>query len=349
MSKRTCALCHVPFPGVRRFCYSCCPPHGDFATKNEYAAVYNACMRGAAAGLSVPLAPRPPVERKSPKPPMPVLSFDVACKYCAKVFTVLTTSQPKPGTRVCSNKCSARHQRRGVRVERRASTAPPPPPTPDTPPATIVVRWKAKEWPASFFRSATHGDAIDALPQRPPHLRQHCSRCSANLVEWWTVAGYSVSTLCWICHMGNMRVRQTGYSYPQLVVDVKIALPVPCGQCGAMHKRASARWSYCSEPCRKLALQDRTRRQGFRRYSIAGQEPYTLMEIFQRDGDRCCLCGKKGIDIYDSSSFNVEHRLPKSKGGLDTLANVGLAHPLCNNQKGNGLFRGQPEQLRLVG
>lgn len=348
MSKRTCALCHVPFPGVRRFCYSCCPPHGDFAVKNEYAAVYNACMRGVAAGLSVPLATRPPVERQPPKPPMPVLAFDVACKYCAQVFTVLGKSQPKPGTRVCSNKCAARHQRHGVRVERRASTAPPTE-SPETHPSVIVMTYKAKEWPASFFRSATHGDAIDALPQRAAYLRQHCSRCSANLVEWWTVAGYSVSTLCWICHMGNMRVRQTGYSYPQLVVDSKKALPVPCGQCGVMHQRTASRQSYCSEPCRKLALQDRNRRRGFKRRSAAGQESYTLMQIAQRDGDRCCLCGKKGINIYDSSTFEVEHRLPISKGGLDTLANVGLAHPGCNAEKSNGLFRGQPEQLRLVG
>jgi 5-methylcytosine-specific restriction endonuclease McrA len=73
------------------------------------------------------------------------------------------------------------------------------------------------------------------------------------------------------------------------------------------------------------------------------------MQISRRDGDRCCLCGKKGINIHDSTTFEVEHRLPISKGGLDTLANVGLAHPGCNAEKRNGLFRGQPEQLRLVG
>ena len=259
VSERTCALCHVPFPGVRRFCYSCCPSHGDFATTNEYAATYNACMRGLAAGLSVPLAPRPLVGRQ---PPKPILSFEVQCKYCTNILTVLAKSQPKPGTRVCSKKCAARHQRHGVRALLRASTAPPPSP-PDT-----------------------------------------------------------------------------GPSYGE---------PVPCVMCGVLHKRTRGRWSYCSEPCRKLALRDRERRKNWKRRSSATQEGYTIMQVFQRDGDRCCLCGKKGINVYDSSSFEVEHRLPRSKGGLDTLANVGLAHPSCNAEKSDGLFRGQPEQLRLVG
>jgi len=261
MPERICSLCHVPSSAVaRKFCYSCCPPHGDFASTSEYAAVYNACMRGVAAGLSVPLAPRPPVE---PKPPKPILSFEVGCKYCTTIITVFAKSQPKPGTRVCSQKCTARHQRHGVRALLKASTAPPPP-----------------------------------------------------------------SPL------------STGPSYGE---------PVSCAMCGVLHKRTMGRWSYCSEPCRKLALRDRERRKSWKRRSSATQEGYTIMQIFQRDGDRCCLCGKKGIDVYDSSSFEVDHRLPRSRGGLDTLANVGLAHPGCNAEKSNGLFRGQPEQLRLVG
>lgn len=349
MPERICSLCHVLISGrARKFCYSCCPPHGDFATTSKYAAVYNACMRGVAAGLCVPLAPRPPVEPKSPKPHLPILSFDVTCKHCANVFTVLAKSQPRPGARVCSKQCAARHQRHGVRALLRASTTPAPP-SPETHPSMIIVTYKAKEWPESFLRSPTFGDAIDALPPRAPHLRQSCSRCSRVLVEWWTVAGGGIRTLCWVCHMGDGRVRAVGYNYPQLVIETKMTLPVPCNQCGTLHHRSSGRQSYCSDPCSKLALRDRNRRKGWKRRSSATQEGYTIMQVFQRDGDRCCLCGKKGINVYDSSSFEVEHRLPRSKGGLDTLANVGLAHPSCNAEKSDGLFRGQPEQLRLVG
>lgn len=258
----SCALCRIHFSGRhRKFCNSCCPPHGEFATKTEYQAVYTACLRGVAAGLSVPLAARAPVKRQPPKPPKPALAFEVACKYCATAFTVLAKSRPRSGTRVCNQKCAQRHHRHGVRARRRLSTAPPPPSPPPTPP-----------------------------------------------------------------------------SYGE---------PVPCAMCGALHQRFGGQWSYCSEPCRKLAKRGREARKSFKRRTAAGQEPYTIMQIFQRDGDRCCLCGKKGIDIFDGSSFNIEHALPVSKGGLDVLSNVGLAHPLCNNQKGNGLFRGRPEQMRL--
>jgi len=44
-----------------------------------------------------------------------------------------------------------------------------------------------------------------------------------------------------------------------------------------------------------------------------------------RDGDECWYCGlEMGVDA------TIEHLVPKSKGGLNGLANYVLAHKVCN-------------------
>ena len=56
----------------------------------------------------------------------------------------------------------------------------------------------------------------------------------------------------------------------------------------------------------------------------------------KRDGMDCCICGNP---ITKKSGFwgpSIEHKQPLSKGGKHTPENIGLAHTLCNNLKGNG-------------
>lgn len=49
-------------------------------------------------------------------------------------------------------------------------------------------------------------------------------------------------------------------------------------------------------------------------------------ELLARDGGDCWFCGQPMGD-----DCTVEHLIPKSKGGRDTLANYALAHRKCNN------------------
>lgn len=46
----------------------------------------------------------------------------------------------------------------------------------------------------------------------------------------------------------------------------------------------------------------------------------------------CCLCGEEIKNIDDS---NLDHNIPKSKGGSDDLSNLQLTHKFCNSAKGN--------------
>lgn len=66
--------------------------------------------------------------------------------------------------------------------------------------------------------------------------------------------------------------------------------------------------------------------------------PYTLQEVCEESGGVCCLC-EKPVDMslsgLDPWGPTVDHALPLSLGGNDTIDNVQLAHRTCNLIKGN--------------
>lgn len=49
--------------------------------------------------------------------------------------------------------------------------------------------------------------------------------------------------------------------------------------------------------------------------------------VLARYGDRCHLCRRRGADTLD-------HVVPRSLGGLDTLDNLRPAHGFCNTGRG---------------
>lgn len=71
--------------------------------------------------------------------------------------------------------------------------------------------------------------------------------------------------------------------------------------------------------------------------------------IEQTDG-RCYLCGvsiPRGMEPAHPLKFEVEHRVPLSKGGSHDLSNCYPAHRLCNAAKGTShSLNGQREECR---
>lgn len=75
-----------------------------------------------------------------------------------------------------------------------------------------------------------------------------------------------------------------------------------------------------------------------------GQEFYTEQQVLEIYGFFCHICGI-AIDLSaprrsaDGTnwhfSLHIDHLIPISKGGSDTLANVRPAHALCNLKKGS--------------
>lgn len=54
-----------------------------------------------------------------------------------------------------------------------------------------------------------------------------------------------------------------------------------------------------------------------------------------RDGDRCWLCGRpmKFDNPRRLTGATLDHVLPRSRGGSNDLANLKLAHRVCNERR----------------
>lgn len=146
-----------------------------------------------------------------------------------------------------------------------------------------------------------------------------------------------------------------------------LSCPVPWRQCDQCEQWFVSRQvaKRCSAACRRRAQvkwEDGNSERIMRLYrlAIANLEiPQASMwrrtltdHLARRDGDHCAICHKP-VDLTLSSGPrgdrlgpSIDHVIPVSQGGLDTMANVRLTHWDCNHKRGN---RGGDEQLRLVG
>ena len=120
-----------------------------------------------------------------------------------------------------------------------------------------------------------------------------------------------------------------------------------CKSCGKLCTMRNWNASRCS-PCQILFEweSDKKYEQNRKCSKVGGLIPY----IGERDLWRCSICSTKVMSkIYlaqDKWSPTIDHVIPVSQGGTDDLANLKLAHMICNAKKGK--FGGN-EQLLLVG
>ena len=54
------------------------------------------------------------------------------------------------------------------------------------------------------------------------------------------------------------------------------------------------------------------------------------LKLLWKKGKRCAICGKK---IKEYEDLTVDHIIPLSKGGVNSLRNCQLAHAACNREK----------------
>lgn len=90
------------------------------------------------------------------------------------------------------------------------------------------------------------------------------------------------------------------------------------------------------------------RRRAIKKGATIG-DPFTNVEIFERDRWTCQLCDvavDAGRVWPDPLSPSLDHIVPLSLGGHHSRENTSLAHLRCNVRKGN---RAAGEQLRLLG
>jgi hypothetical protein len=92
------------------------------------------------------------------------------------------------------------------------------------------------------------------------------------------------------------------------------------------------------KPCANRKRREHYRIKSEFRRGIANPLRITADDLIERDGLNCHLCHEP-IDpsLPRNSRFGatIDHVIPISKGGLDELDNLKLAHWICNIRKGN--------------
>jgi 5-methylcytosine-specific restriction endonuclease McrA len=68
---------------------------------------------------------------------------------------------------------------------------------------------------------------------------------------------------------------------------------------------------------------------------------FTRHNIFERDKNTCQYCGK----VFDKRDLNLDHVIPRDKGGSTTWENIVCSCIPCNTRKGNRLPHGAGMQL----
>ena len=119
-----------------------------------------------------------------------------------------------------------------------------------------------------------------------------------------------------------------------------------CGNCGKPFDWRGTQ-AFCSPECKRRARMDRRQQRRARIYERP-REFFTSLEIYERDGWTCQLCGKKTLrreGVPHPLAPTIDHIIPIARGGSHTRINVQCAHFQCNVRK-HARPRGQ---LRLFG
>lgn len=126
-----------------------------------------------------------------------------------------------------------------------------------------------------------------------------------------------------------------------------------CKHCGKTFSPVfgDKRRVYCSEPCRdKAGMKARRAKYGTshrRRARMFGVKysPVNAIAVFERDGWRCQICGRKTPKrlrgTYHDAAPELDHRIPMSIGGEHSYENTQCACRECNIDKGNKAEAGQ--------
>lgn len=191
------------------------------------------------------------------------------------------------------------------------------------------------------------GDVFDRLPGATGQGASWCTPCRRRYMRDYQRAHYKPRP-----------PRPAKPPKPQRTCKICSA-PCPgrsrtlCGsrECELENYRLHSRSRRQDRPPKFLATRERGWRTRRARKQAVESERYTAVEIAERDGWRCHLCGKKISDKHvapHNLSLTIDHVIPLADGGADTRANVKATHRLCNSVKGRRALP-QGEQLMLVG
>jgi hypothetical protein len=100
---------------------------------------------------------------------------------------------------------------------------------------------------------------------------------------------------------------------------------IKCTYCNIEFQPYLAKQTYCSIKCREIS-------KAIRLNAVKDTE----FNIFKRDNFTCIYCGNSSIE--NNVKLNIDHLLPRSKGGQDVIDNLITSCSNCNKSKGNNIL-----------
>jgi 5-methylcytosine-specific restriction endonuclease McrA len=178
-------------------------------------------------------------------------------------------------------------------------------------------------------------DRLQTERKRPDPLQLECRICGAH---YETQRKRSATCGLETCQSEN--VRRNMRKRDQLIREASPPTKVrTCGWCkGEIVIPRSYTGNRLYHPaCKARARRVTDRRKNTNRRGVSGQR-IGVDQIGDRDNWVCQLCGQpvdSSLSGRCAEGPTVDHILPISKGGLDNLENLQLAHRECNARKGN--------------
>lgn len=184
-----------------------------------------------------------------------------------------------------------------------------------------------------------------------------CDTCGSIMTRSWVTVRHS-SVLCRVCDQRRRdekekakredaerrereaKEKEKARAWAKYENSIKQWSFAVCKECGEIFVPDGKTKCYCSERCRRKAVNNRKDRR------IAGKRQnsgITLEKVYGRDGGTCYLCGEScDWDDYEERNGNkiagdwypsIDHVIPLAHGGTHTWDNVRLAHRRCNYLK----------------
>lgn len=195
-----------------------------------------------------------------------------------------------------------------------------------------------------------------AKPPKPPKGFKRCTKCNtvfpATLEYFYNKATENrMCSECKQCHSKVAKVYRESHreQFRESERRWRAAHPHrPAEIARAYRKRNPARVReankqyYATHPEHRKAAKHRRRARKANAGGTYNQNDIKLMR--KACHNKCYYCGSKFVD----DRFHVDHIVPLSRGGTNSLENLVLACPHCNQTKNNKLPHEWPEGGRLL-
>ena len=188
------------------------------------------------------------------------------------------------------------------------------------------------------YCSKKHADKYkDSLKPKAPKSKKSCQWCSEEFETARQKEKFCQSS----CRVAFQNKQRSDATKAKHIANPR-RFDFDCSRCGQLVTTdICIRKTYGVRFCRNCSLVNR--RESYRlktakRQKIVNPIRISADVLIERDGNVCHICLTEiDLSLARNNRFGatIDHVIPVSKGGADTLENMKLAHWICNIKKGN--------------